>query len=98
MEFITEDPVHPGVLLRDDFFHEYGLSMQKAAADLGMNTARLVAVVAGEAPLDADLALRLSRYFGTTAEFWLNLQRGYDLSTALRSAKGLDDIRPIEAA
>ena len=98
MEFITEDPIHPGILLRDDFLAEYGLSIPETAADLGMNVFRLEQVVAGEAAVDAELALRLSRYFATTAEFWLNLQRTYDLAIALRTAEGLDKIRRVQAA
>ena len=48
--------------------------------------------------MGAELALRLSRYFGDSPEFWLNLQRAFDLAVAVKGAKGLDKIRPVPAA
>ncbi len=98
MQFVPDDPIHPGEILNQDFLEEYGLSIEKAASDLGISSEALVGIVDGSRPLTAEIALRLARYFETTPEFWLNLQRSYDLSIALKSAAGLEDIHPIRAA
>ncbi|KJS19770.1 MAG: XRE family transcriptional regulator [Hoeflea sp. BRH_c9] len=98
MQFLQDDPIHPGEILREEFLAEYQLSVAGVASALGVNAGRLADVIAGKAAVDADLALRLSRYFSNSAEFWLNLQRGYDLAVALKHAEGLDAIRPVHAA
>ncbi len=98
MKYIPVDPIHPGIILKEEFLVEHGLSSYKAASDMGIPRTRLERIVKGENGISADTALRLSRYFGNSAEFWLNLQRGYDLSVALNSAKDLDSIKPLAAA
>ncbi|MCD2171537.1 HigA family addiction module antitoxin [Rhizobium sp. C4] len=77
---------------------DYQLTQQKLASEIGIEQDRLGAVLDAAAALDADLALRLSRYFSNSPEYWLNLQRTYDLAVALKQSKGLDAIRPIQAA
>lgn len=98
MKNIPVHPIHPGVILKADFLAEYGVSAYKAASDMGIPRTRLERIVKGENGISADTALRLSRYFGNSAEFWLNLQREYDLSVALNAAKDLDSIKPLAAA
>lgn len=98
MQFIQDDPIHPGEILKDDFFAEYGLSVEDVARDIGVTTNMLTDILSARAGISAELALRLSRYFGNSPEFWLNLQRAFDLALAVKDAKGLDKIRPVRAA
>ena len=98
MQFLQDDPIHPGEILKDDFLAEYDLSVGRMVQDIGVATNMLSDILAARAGIGAELALRLSRYFGNSPEFWLNLQRAYDLAVAVRQAKGLDKIRPIRAA
>jgi addiction module HigA family antidote len=98
MLFVPIDPIHPGEILRAEFMADYELNAEKLARDVGLTQGRLSAVLNAEAMIDADMALRLSRYFSNSPEYWLNLQRTYDLAMAFKQAKDLDEIRPIEAA
>jgi antitoxin HigA-1 len=98
MQFIQDDPIHPGEILKDDFLAEHGLSVDQAARDIGVTTDALTDILTARAGIGAELALRLSRYFGNSPEFWLNLQRAFDLARAVNDAKGLDKIRPVRAA
>ena len=98
MQFLPDSPIHPGEILREEFLAEYGLSISKVAADLGVNAGRLTDVMNGHAPITAELALRFSRYFSNSPEYWLNLQSGYDLAVAVKATEGLDAIHPVHAA
>jgi addiction module HigA family antidote len=75
-------PVHPGDILRDEFMQPLGLSQTRLGRDLGVSPRRINEIVHGKRSITADTALRLSRYFGTSAEFWLGLQTDYDLDLA----------------
>ncbi|MDP2045842.1 MAG: HigA family addiction module antitoxin [Deltaproteobacteria bacterium] len=75
-------PVHPGEILLEEFMQPLGLSQTRLGRDLGVSPRRINEIVHGKRSLTADTALRLSRYFGTSAEFWLGLQTDYDLDTA----------------
>jgi len=79
-------PIHPGEILRGEM-EELELSARQLAAALAVPTNRVTGILNEERALTADTALRLARYFGTTAEFWLNLQTAYDLR-ATEAAKG----------
>lgn len=72
-------PVHPGEVLREDFLNPMKLSPYAVARACGVPRTRIERVARGEAPITADTALRLARFFGTSERFWLNLQTGYDL-------------------
>jgi addiction module HigA family antidote len=74
--------VHPGEVLLEEFMQPLGLSQTRLGRDLGVSPRRINEVVHGKRSVTADTALRLSRYFGTSAEFWLGLQADYDLDTA----------------
>ena len=80
---------HPGEDLREEFMTPLGLSANALSRALGVPPNRITAIIAAEDPraVTPDTALRLARYFGTTAEFWLNMQAAYDLSLA-RATKG----------
>jgi antitoxin HigA-1 len=72
-------PAHPGEILREDLMKPLGLTVTGLARELKIPVNRLSEIVNGRRSLNADAALRLSRYFGNTAEFWINLQAAYDL-------------------
>ncbi len=93
-------PVHPGETLREDFLKPFGLSANRLAIELQVPVTRVNDVVRGERAITADTALRLARYFGTTPQFWMNLQANYDLEIAqdARGAEIGDRIRPHRAA
>lgn len=76
------EPVHPGEILREDFLVPNDLSANRLAMDLHVPATRIGEILKGNRGVTADTALRLARYFGTSAEFWLNLQTHYDLEVA----------------
>jgi addiction module HigA family antidote len=73
---------HPGETLREDYLKPLAMRTSQLATQLRVPATRLSAIVNGRGRVDADIALRLARYFNTTAKFWLNLQISYDLATA----------------
>ena len=75
-------PVTPGELLRQEFLKPMGISQYRLAKEIGVPAQRISEIVAGKRAVTADTALRLSRYFGTSASIWLRLQARYDLETA----------------
>jgi addiction module HigA family antidote len=75
-------PIHPGEVLREEFLAPLGLSAHALAQALRVPATRINDVVNERRGITADTALRLARYFGTTAEFWLNLQSAFDLRKA----------------
>lgn len=72
-------PVHPGEILMEEFLGPMELSQYRLAKDIGVPPRRINEIVHGNRAVTADTALRLARYFGTSARFWLNLQAQYDL-------------------
>ena len=98
-EFASPAP-HPGEHLREDFMPEYGLTPGALARAMGLkDRTRIERIVRGTQPITADTALRLARVFGTTPQFWLNLQSLHDLSLAAIKAKlELDQIIPLSGA
>jgi addiction module HigA family antidote len=93
-------PVHPGEILSEEFLKPLGLSMNQLALALRVPGNRVNAIVAGQRGITADTALRLGRYFGTSAQFWINLQGRYDLeSTKDKLAERIErEVRPRERA
>lgn len=73
------DPIHPGEVLFADFLEPLGLSQYRLAHSISVPPRRINEIVHGTRAVTADTALRLSRFFGTSAQFWLNLQAHYDL-------------------
>ncbi|EKD94051.1 MAG: hypothetical protein ACD_28C00001G0001 [uncultured bacterium] len=72
-------PVHPGEVLMEEFLAPFNLSQYRVAKDINVPAIRINEIVHGKRAISADTALRLSKYFSTSAEFWLNLQAHYDL-------------------
>lgn len=89
--------IHPGEILREEFLQPLGITPYRLAKDIGVPATRIAAILAEKRAITADTALRLGRYFGTSAELWLNLQSSYELQEA--RARGLEEeldrIRPI---
>jgi addiction module HigA family antidote len=75
-------PTHPGEVLREDFLKPLGLSQYALAKALGVPEIRVSEIVNGKRAITPDTALRLARYFGTSAELWLGMQTTYDLESA----------------
>ena len=73
--------VHPGEILLLEFLDPLGLSQYRLAKELSVPARRINEIVVGKRGMSADTALRLARYFGTSDQFWLNLQTRYDLET-----------------
>ena len=81
-------PPHPGETIREDYLLPLNMSVSGLAKRLRITPARLNEIVRGERSVTADTALRIARYFGTSAQFWMNLQSLYDLRMAERKARG----------
>jgi len=75
-------PVHPGEVLLEEFLKPMGLSQNRLALDIGVHPRRINEIVLGKRSITADTALRLARYFGMSPQFWLGLQKDYDLDVA----------------
>ena len=76
------NPTHPGKILLEEFMNPLGINQSRLAKDLGVPAMRINKIVHEKRGLSADTALRLSRYFGTSAEFWMNIQSHYDVEMA----------------
>jgi len=95
---MTRIKTHPGEILKEEFLIPLDLSARQLALAIDIPANRLTEIIRGNRGITADTALRLSRIFGTSAEFWMNLQMGYDLSvTAKAEARQLKKIKTIAA-
>jgi addiction module HigA family antidote len=89
-------PIHPGEILREEYLVPLGMSANALARAIGVPANRVSAIIAGKRGLTADSALRLGRAFGTSPEFWLNLQAAHDLRLAERdSGPSVRKVRPV---
>ena len=89
-------PVHPGEVLMEDFIEGFGITQNKLAVAIGVPPRRINEIVHGKRAVTADTALRLGKYFGVSAQFWLNLQTQYDLDVAEdRLSMQIDAITPL---
>ena len=77
---ITRAPVHPGEMLREDFMKPLGISINGLALELHVPVTRISEIVNERRGITADTALRLARHFGTSADFWMNIQKDYELT------------------
>ncbi|MCK6480803.1 MAG: HigA family addiction module antidote protein [Planctomycetaceae bacterium] len=87
-------PMHPGEILRTEFLDPLGLSQYRVAKEMRVSPRRINEIVHGLRAVTADTALRLARFFGTSAEFWMNLQSHFDLEVE-RDRKGADIERTV---
>jgi len=93
-------PVHPGETLRADFLKPFGLSANRLAAELHGPLTRINGIALGRRYISADTALCLARYFGTSPQFWIDLQANYDLEVTLDASAALvgSQVKPRRAA
>jgi len=93
-------PVHPGEVLREEYLEPLEMSVNALAGALHLTAARVNEIVREQRGVSPDTALRLSRYFGTTPEFWLNLQMSYELRKVAQEqwAHIVEEIEPLEMA
>ena len=89
-------PVHPGEILKHEFLAAFGISAGKLAKHIHVPRTRIERLVKEETPITTDTAVRLAKAFGTTPEFWLNLQIAHDLLTG--GPEDVADIAPLAAA
>ena len=99
MKTNTLPPIHPGEILREEFMRPHGLSQNGLARALNVPPRRVNEIVLGKRGISADTALRLARYFGTSAEMWAGLQADYDLRLArYQKQKEIErDVAPLAA-
>ncbi|MFA5557377.1 MAG: HigA family addiction module antitoxin [Flavobacteriaceae bacterium] len=86
--------IHPGEILLEEFLIPLDISQYRLSKDLGIPQTRISEIIKGNRRITADTALRLSKYFGNSAKFWLGLQDDYDIENEFRSNP--DDFRQIQ--
>ncbi|PID96674.1 MAG: addiction module antidote protein, HigA family [Actinomycetales bacterium] len=92
-------PIHPGEILQSEFIEPFGITQNRVAVAIGVPARRINEIVHGKRRITADTALRLGRYFGTSAQFWINLQSHYDLEVELDNlGNTLEEIQPLKSA
>lgn len=92
-------PIHPGEILMEEFIKGFEITQHKLTVAIGVPPRRINEIVHGKRGISADTALRLERYFGVSAQFWLNLQTRYELDLAEdRAAEQIAAITPLKAA
>ena len=93
------EPIHPGEILMEDFIEGFGITQNKLAVSIGVPPRRINEIVHGKRGITADTAIRLARYFGTSEEFWMNLQSNYELRIERRALQEtIATISPLEVA
>jgi antitoxin HigA-1 len=93
-------PLHPGEVLSEEFLKPMGISSYRLAKEAGMPLTRVRAIIHGKRGVSAETALRLARYFGTTAKMWMNLQVSYDLDVEedKLGSRVIDEVKPAMSA
>ena len=93
------EPIHPGEILMEDFIVGFGITQNKLAVSIGVPPRRINEIVHGKRGITADTAIRLARYFGTSEEFWMNLQSNYELRRERRALRDtVASITPLKVA
>lgn len=96
---VRRRPVHPGEMLREDFMPDYGLTVTELAEAAGVSRQSMNELLRERRAVSPEMALRLSRLFGNSPEFWLNAQRAVDLWDATQKLKGaVNRIKPLRVA
>ena len=87
--------IHPGEILKLDFLEPLNITPYRLSVDIGVAQTRMSEIINGKRGISADTAIRLSRYFSNSAQFWLNLQAGYDLRLAQSENQAVYDRIPM---
>ena len=97
--FIARRPTHPGEMLREEFMPDYGLSVAKLAEALGVSRQSVNELVHERRSLSTEMALRLARLFGTSPQYWLNMQRSVDIWDSFELDRdAIEAITPLPVA
>ena len=93
-------PIHPGEILSEEFLNPMGISQSRLARDVNVPPGRINEICLGKRAITPDTALRLGRYFGMSAEFWMTLQQRHDLERAkdALNARLEREVRPLDRA
>ncbi|HVP76927.1 MAG TPA: HigA family addiction module antitoxin [Thermodesulfobacteriota bacterium] len=95
MRRMERKPTHPGEILREDYLKPLAITVTEFASVLGISRKTILKILNGRGAITPDMALRLSRAFNTTADFWPNLQKNYDLWQAERASTDWHRVRPL---
>lgn len=95
---MTRIKTHPGEILKEDFLKPFAMNANALANAIAVPRNRITMILRGERGITPDTALRLSKYFGTSAELWTNLQSAHDLSVAEVKAPDINSIPPLANA
>ena len=95
MKRMKRQPTHPGVIIKEDYLNPLSLTITELSSILGISRKTLSKIINQRGSIIPDMALRLSRAFDTSPEFWLNLQKNYDLWQAEYSSQSWKSVKPI---
>jgi len=95
MRKMERQPTHPGKIIREDYLNPLSLTVSELAANLGVSRKTLSKIINERGAVTPDMALRLSRAFETTPDFWLNLQKNFDLFLAEKSSTDWQLVKPL---
>lgn len=99
MIVVSRKPTHPGEVLREEFMPDYGLTVAQVAKRLAVSRQSVNELVRERRAVSPDMALRLGKLFGTSPQYWLNLQRNVDIWDSLEEHRGeLEEIEPLPVA
>ncbi|MBO6292345.1 MAG: HigA family addiction module antidote protein [Selenomonas sp.] len=90
-------PIAPGEILKEEFLEPMGISAYRLAKSVNIPQSRISGIINGTRRITADTAMRFARAFGTTPQFWLNLQMRYDLDMILQGGRNYEQIEPLRA-
>jgi addiction module HigA family antidote len=94
---MERQPTHPGKIIREDYLTPLALTVSELAVTLGVSRKTLSKIINERGAVTPDMALRLSRAFDTSPDFWLNLQKNFDLFLAEKSSNGWQLVKPLAA-
>ena len=95
MRRMEREPTHPGKIIREDYLGPLAITISEFASILGISRKTLSKILNGRGAVSPDMALRLSRAFDTTPDFWLNLQKNYDVWRAEHTSTDWHRVRPL---
>jgi len=95
MRKMEREPKHPGEIIREDYLKPLSMTISELASILGISRKTLSKILNGRGAITPDMALRLSRAFNTSADFWLNLQKNYDLWKAEHTSNDWQRVKPL---
>jgi addiction module HigA family antidote len=94
---MEREPTHPGKIIREDYLKPLAITISAFASGLGVSRKTLSKILNERGAITPDMAIRLSRAFNTTADFWLNLQKNHDLWRAEHTSKDWQRVRPFSS-